>query len=237
MTDVLLPQLLVLPADDFVAGAAERIAAELTRAIRTRGECRLGLAGGGTPRPIYEALAAREDVDWGKVCFFFSDERAVGPEDEQSNFRMVRDVLFEPVAVVQNRVFRIEGERPPPEAREAYEVAFGEQPLDVLLLGMGGDGHTASVFPGAELNPASTQRVIVTESPIPPTARLSLSLRAINEAAQVILLVSGGAKATRLAEVHRQMSAGAPELPAAHVIPHSRRLLWIVDSDAAAALP
>ncbi len=236
MTDALLPEVVALSSADFASGAAERIAVAIGRAIQARGECRLGLAGGGTPRPIYVALAEREDVDWSRVSVFFGDERAVGPQDEHSNYRMVRDVLLQPVTIADDRVFRVEGERPPLEARAAYEATLGEEPLDVLLLGMGGDGHTASVFPGPELDPLAPERVIVTQSPIPPTARISLSLRAINEAGQVVLLVAGSSKAARLAEVHQQMKDGAPALPAAHVAPHSGQLVWIVDRDAAAAL-
>jgi 6-phosphogluconolactonase len=227
----------VLSPERYVQEAAAALAAHVSSVVREHGECRLGLSGGGTPQPIYRALAAREDVDWSRIRFFFGDERSVGPEDDRSNYKMVREALLDPVGAAPEHVARIQGERPPAEARDAYEHDLGDRPLHVLLLGMGGDGHTASLFPGQPLNAESDARVLVTQSPVAPTTRISLSLRAINEAAQVILLVAGGGKAARLAEVWRQMQSDAPVLPAAHVHPQSERLQWIVDRDAAAELP
>ncbi|MBL4685833.1 MAG: 6-phosphogluconolactonase [Nannocystaceae bacterium] len=236
VADPSLPTVLVSTADRFVSAAADAIATRIANVIEARGRCRLVLAGGGTPRPIYEALVGREDVAWSAVDFFWGDERAVGPDHEQSNYRMAREALLDPLGVSDAHVFRIEGERSAAEACDAYAVTLGDSPLDVVLLGMGGDGHTASLFPGDPASVEMTAAVVVTLSPKPPAVRISLSLSTINAAKHVVLLVAGSGKAERLAQVWRELADG-PQLPAARVRPTDGELLWLLDDAAAAALP
>jgi len=223
-------------ARSFVADAADRVAREMKLSIAERGHCRLALAGGGTPRPIYEALAQRTDIDWTAVSFVWGDERAVGPDDESSNYRMACRAWLDRIDVPKQQVLRIEGERPAEEARAAFEQALGDAPVDVVLLGMGGDGHTASLFPGDPGSELDT-RVVVTQSPVPPTTRISMSMRTINEARAVLMFVTGEGKAARLAEVWAQAQTTTPQLPAARVRPRSGNLHWLVDHAAAQQLP
>lgn len=225
----------VVPQAELATRAAGWIADEITARIGEVGRCRIALAGGSTPRPVYAALAGRADLDWDRIDVLWGDERAVGPDDEASNYRMARQVLLD--VVDAKHVFRIEGERAPREAASSYATTLGETPLDVTLLGMGGDGHTASLFPGGQDFPDATERVIVTRSPVEPTTRISLSLRTLNASRAVFLLVAGAGKARRLAEVHAQLAQVHPTFPAARVRPNAGRLVWIVDEAASAELP
>ena len=226
------PEIQVMPEGRFAELAARRIADAIERAVEARGGCRLALAGGSTPEPVYRALAAIEGVPFAAVDVFFGDERAVPPDDSASNYGMARRALLDGLAVPPRAVHRIEGERGAPDAARAYAEVLGDTPLDVTLLGMGGDGHTASIFPGAE-TPREGPRVIATTSPSPPHSRVSLSLGAINESRSVYFLVAGARKAARLAQVRSQIGRGEGALPAARVVPASGRLVWLLDRAAA----
>lgn len=220
---------------ELVDAAAFFIAERVTKYIEEKGRCRLALAGGSTPRPVYVRLA-RDDlansVPWQHVHVFWGDERCVPPSDEESNYYMAWSTLLSHVPVVDSNVHRIEAERGSIEAARAYSKALGDEALDLVLLGMGADGHTASLFPdSADLD--TGDRVVAAYGHVPPFDRVSISLRQINEAREVHLLVSGSDKAERLAEVWRQIENGAAILPAARVQPHSRRLFWLLDTPAA----
>ena len=220
---------------ELVDVVARVIAERIAHCIKERGNCRFALAGGATPRPIYERLAQADlagTIDWARVQVFWGDERCVGPDDEMSNYRMAYTALLAHVPVTEANVHRIEGERGPAEAARRYAETLGDQPLDLVLLGMGGDGHTASLFPDAP-DLATAERVIPTHSPVAPVDRVSISLRAINGAREVYLVVSGADKAERLAEVLQQIESGEPILPAAHVQPQSGLLYWLIDAAAA----
>lgn len=237
MTDPVLPDVVVSSPERFVDEAAAEIAAAIVDSIAARGGCRIALAGGGTPKPIYEALAEREDVEWRRVRFFWGDERAVGPEHDASNYRMVRETLLDPIGATDDQAFRIRGEDDPEQAASDYERRLGDAPLDLVLLGMGGDGHTASLFPGDPGVDETERRVVVTTSPVEPTTRISLTFRAIDEAHRVVLLVAGGGKADRLAEIWQQIASGRRTLPAARIAPGPGRLQWRLDEPAASKLP
>lgn len=217
-----------------VAGAAADLAARIERTIAAHGRCRLALAGGFTPKQVYERVARDPSLDWRRVDIFFGDERCVPADHEDSNYRMAREALLDRVAVALT-VHRIEGERPPLEAARVYEGVLGDQPLDLVLLGMGEDGHVASLFPDTPELGSAAARVVATRSPRPPAARVSLTLRAINEAGAVVFWVTGAAKADRVAEVFRQIETGAAVLPAAMVAP-AGELIWLLDAGAAARL-
>jgi len=224
---------------------AERAAAWLVQTVsatateRPDGPVRLALSGGSTPRALYRRLAAephRDRMPWDRVAIFWGDERGVGPNDEASNYRMARETLIDHVPVAA--VHRIEGERADAAAR--YETTLREaagsdgRPLDVALLGMGTDGHTASLFPGTP-GLDTEAWVMETTSPSPPARRISLTLAAINATPVIGVLVSGARKAERLAEVWAQRK-GEAKLPMARVRAH-RRLVWWMDEEAAARLP
>ncbi len=233
----MLPSLWVSESSQFVHDAAGAIAVEIERCIALRRRCRLALAGGGTPRPIYEALARSPTLDVESVEFLWSDERAVGPTDASSNYRMAREAWLDRVGVSEAQCLPVHGERTPSDARAMFERDLGQQPIDVLLLGMGADGHTASLFPGDDASSDIQARVIVTNSPVSPTTRISLSLRAINEARVVLVLVAGASKSERIIDVWRQIEAGSPQLPLAAVCPQGGALHWLLDKPAAQHLP
>lgn len=201
----------------------------------TGGRLRIALAGGTTPRRLYTRLAGDERIDWSRIEIFFGDERVVAKDDEASNFRMVREALLDHVPIPPENVHRIETERGSAGAARHYRELVSRAPLDLVLLGMGADGHTASLFPRTP-GLAEARGVVVTESPVPPKGRVSIALDVINGAREAWLLVSGADKAERLAEVYAEWHGSpAPELPAAMVRP--RRLVWLVDEDAAKRLP
>jgi 6-phosphogluconolactonase len=228
------PKVVVAAPGALAGTAADQLVAAMQSAIAARGRCRLALAGGSTPRPAYEALARSSSVDWAKVHLFFGDERCVGPADPASNYAMAKQALLDRVPIPASQVFRIEGERGPEAAAAAYRVALGDQPLDVVLLGLGDDGHTASIFPAT--TEAQGQRVVATTSPVAPFERVSLTTAALSEAHWVLFLVSGSAKAARVAEVFAEKSSLSPLLPAARVRPTSGNLVWILDPPAASRL-
>lgn len=222
-------------ADAAARETAERTAASLASAARERGRAALALAGGSTPRAAYRLLAAeplRSRVPWGSVEFFFGDERGVPPSHADANYRMAREELLEPLAIPAARVRRMEAEREDREAAAAeYEQAVraslaprgGEPAFDLVLLGMGPDGHTASLFPGS---PALDERHRLVVAVRRPEGRfgLTVTLPAIEAAREVILCATGAPKA----EMLRRVRSGDRSLPAARVRPRGR-LLWIVD--------
>ena len=201
-----------------VAAAAARIVAET---IREHDRTRLALAGGSTPRRCHELLAAMPGVPWPRVAIFFGDERCVPPESAESNYRMAADTLLDRVTV--GAVHRIAGELGADAAALAYAPLVAAAPLDLVLLGIGPDGHTASLFPGNPGLDATGYVTAVHDAPKPPPDRVSLTLRALREAQRVVILVAGADKkdAVRLA-----LAGSVP----AGLIPNAE---WLVTKDAA----
>jgi 6-phosphogluconolactonase len=216
--------------DDIAGAVAERLAVT----IRAGGH--LALSGGSTPRPAYERLAAMS-LPWGRCTIWFADERCVPPDDELSNYGMVRSALLGRLPQPGPRVERMEGERGPEEGAAAYEQRLaatfgpGMPPLDLVLLGIGPDGHCASLFPGRpELLVRDRAVVGVDTAGMEPwVPRVSLTLPAINSARSVLFAIAGADKA----EVVARAMAGDPQLPAGCVSPHSGDLTFILDPAAA----
>jgi 6-phosphogluconolactonase len=185
--------------------AADRLSVLAQDAIAARGRFRLALAGGSTPRALYAQLAARTDVDWTRVDLFFGDERTVPPEDPQSNFRMARETLLVPAGVPPENVRRLRGEDADLDgAARAYEEALGgpsAAPLDLALLGMGADGHTASLFPGTSALDVTDRQCVAVDVPAMKTRRLTLTYPTLMAARDVLFLIAGADKATTLHEV------------------------------------
>lgn len=225
------PAALAEAAADFVADA-------LRTAIESRGLARFALSGGSTPRATYEQLAdaaSSRGVDWSRVDAFFGDERAVPPDDAASNYRMAKESLLERVPIPPSRVHRIHGELPPADAAHRYAAVLGTDPLDVALLGMGEDGHVASLFPGtAALDSPAT--VLPTVAPFAPHPRITVGLSVLNASRLVVLLVAGAAKASRVEQVLQERRAGRPVLPAARVSPETGELYLFLDEAAAGLL-
>jgi 6-phosphogluconolactonase len=235
----------VLPDPAALAEAAARLVAEAAQtAIDARGRFSLALSGGSTPRDLHVRLAAsplRDRVDWSGVHIFFGDERCVPPDDERANFRMADETLLSRVAIPHEQIHRMRGELPPDEAAEGYaaelQAFFGQEPprLDLILLGMGDNGHTASLFPG--LTAVREQRRWVMAEYVAEVAmwRVTLTPVVLNLARQAVFLVAGSAKATMLRRVH-EGPFRPDELPAQIVRPSPGEVLWLVDAAAAAEL-
>ena len=216
----------------FVEGAAS--------AIAERGRFAVALAGGSTPKATYEVLARDHsgDVDWPNVHVFFGDERIVPPDHEDSNYRMAREALLDHVPV--GSVHRMRGELPPDEAAASYEAEleefFEQTPpvLDLVMLGIGEDGHTASLFPGTAALGVTDRLAVANPVPKLDTTRLTLTGPALNAAREVRFLISGAGKAEALAEI-LEGDSGPREYPAKLVRPPGGPI-WMVDYAAAGAL-
>lgn len=219
----------MVPAARFADSGADVLAAALRRSGRT-GLC-LALSGGSTPAPIYEALAGIAGIPWGTVRFYFADERAVPPDDPASNYDLARRSLFDRVPIPPTSVHRMEAERPDlDEAAERYERLLPSR-LDVLVLGIGEDGHTASLFPGSSGLEETARRVMPAESPLPPTGRLTITPVVIRSAATTILFARGGAKADAVRDALLG-PADVTDCPARL----ARGGIWVLDAEAAARL-
>lgn len=243
------PVLRILPdAAAVAAAAAAELAALAARAVAERGRVVLALAGGSTPGALYRRLAeppCRDALPWHRVELFWGDERMVPPGHPDSNYGMARAVLLEAVPVDPGRVHRIRGEDPPEQAAEDYERELarvlggapgGPPPaFDLVLLGMGADGHTASLFPGS---PALTERrrwVVAPPAAGPGPRRVSLGPRVLNRARELWVLVTGRDKAATLAAA-LEGPRDPERLPVQLLAPDAGRLVWLVDRAAAACL-
>ena len=234
----------VLPDPNEAAVAAAHEVAHVARdAIANRGVFRIALSGGSTPTLLFDALAHppfREGVPWRNVRFFFVDERCVPPDHERSNYRMARKHLFEPLAIPSDRVARMRGEDDPETAARAYEEVLaaefgGPGPafrFDFVLLGLGVDGHTASLFPGTAALLEDRRAVVANRVPTPGEWRLTLTLPVVNAARHAVFLVTGPEKSQAVAAVTKRQ---APDLPASRVHLDGGSLIWIVDEAAAGA--
>jgi 6-phosphogluconolactonase len=224
--------------------AAKHFIALAQEAVGARGRFAVALAGGSTPRAMYALLATGEfatRVDWTRVHIFWGDERCVPPDRPDSNYRMAREALLDHIPIPSDHVHRIQGEIEPALAADAYErtlQAFftpGRPCFDLILLGLGDDGHTASFFPGTAAIHEPTRWVVGHTVSKLNAWRVTLTPVAINAAANVTFLVSGATKAERLNQV--LTGPYQPDvLPAQIVQPVKGRLLWLVDSAAAAQL-
>lgn len=239
MDDAMKPPLRIEPDPATLArAAADRVVDTLRAAIDVRGRAWIALAGGSTPRATYEELAGRRDaLDWSVVEFFWSDERVVPPDHPDSNVRMAREALLDPLGIDAARIHPPRTELGADDAATAYEIELrtrapddGTPHFDLILLGMGDDGHTASLFPGgAELDVEENSLVVSSTAPFDPPERVTFTLPLIDAARSVLFVVSGAAKAPAL----RRIFDGDRDLPAARVAPRDGELLWMVDADAA----
>src|SRR5438034_512413 len=239
------PTVTIVPDPDALADAAARLTVDVAaHAIAARGRFMWALAGGETPRTTYERLALppfRERVDWRHTWVFFGDERAVPPDDAGSNYRMAHEALLSRVPIPAAQVLRIRGEAEDLEVAAAdYARALGEAfgtrrgalpRFDLVLLGLGVDGHTASLFPDSPVVREvfrAVAAVHVAAASIPQ--RLTLTLPVFNAAARVVFLVTGAEKA----KVVKAVLSERATLPAAMVRPADGELVWLLDRAAAA---
>lgn len=225
--------------------AAQRFVQSAARAIERSGRFTIALAGGSTPRKLYELLATPQwsaAVDWSKVHLFWGDERHVPPDDAESNYRMAHEALIDHVPLPTANVHRIKAEEENAEhaaqeyeqqLREFFNPDVGAWPrFDLVLLGLGPDGHTASLFPGTDVLNETTRWVAAPWVPKFAAFRITLTLPLLNNAAEILFLVSGREKAAKLREVLQD----APVLPAQFIQPSNGALLWVTDRLAASEL-
>jgi 6-phosphogluconolactonase len=224
----------IIRTKDFVREAAGLILDAARQALAQRGEFRIALSGGNTPRPVYgEVAQAGRDLPWNKVLITFGDERCVPPEDPQSNYRMARESLFDPGGIPAESILRMRGEIEPETAAREYEArltalatARGEKIYghDLILLGMGDDGHTASLFPGTTALAETDRWVVSNFVPKFNACRLTFTLPLLNEGRHVCFLVNAGKHADLIEQVLR----GDVRYPAARIQPVSGKLTWIL---------
>ena len=236
-------EIVVLPSKDAVAEAlADRTAAALRAALAEKNRVTLCLTGGSTPVPAYRRLGQAADVDWGRVHVFWGDERSVPPEHSESNYRMAAETLLGPAGVPETNVHKMPGTCPSPEGAAVYEQAleqfFGDDLwFDVLHLGMGDDGHTASLFPGTAALDEAERRVTVGHAP--PSAavrdRLTLTFPTLRQAGLCLIAAAGADKRDAFSAVLDAYDGDGPPPPAARVAVDGD-LVWLVDRDLAQGL-
>jgi 6-phosphogluconolactonase len=229
------PDLVVVPdARALARRAAERILEAVRAAVRERGRCSVALGGGSTPRATYEVLgssALAAALPWRAVDWYFGDERAVPPDHAESNYRAAVETLFASRPEALESVHRMPGDATDLEAAAREYGQRMPEALDLLLLGMGEDGHTASLFPGSPALAERSARVVVVTGPKPPNPRLTVTPPVIGAARATLVLVSGEGKAEALARALE----GPPD-PASTPAQLARGGTWIVDRAAAERL-
>jgi 6-phosphogluconolactonase len=243
-------EVFILPDGNAVARrAAEEFLRAAAEAVSRQGSFAVALAGGSTPKLLYSLLvtepAFRDNLPWERVNFFFGDERHVPPDNEQSNFRMANESLFSRAPIEPGQIFRIRAEYPDAEkAALEYEQALrayfklkeGEYPrFDLVLLGMGDEGHTLSLFPGTKALHASNRVVVRNWVGKLFTDRVTLTVPAANQANRVIFMVTRADKAPALKAV-LEGPYEPDQLPAQLIQPASGKLLWLADQAAGSML-
>jgi 6-phosphogluconolactonase len=243
------PEVIVFP--DLASGtaeAAERFAAACERAVAARGACAVALSGGDTPKPLFARLADepyRRRIPWGRLDVFWADERCVPPDDSQSNFKHARDLLLSKVPVSESRIFRMACEgRDRAGAASAYERTLrtrlsatpdGWPRFDFVLLGLGADAHTASLFPHTEAVRERDRAVVAQYVEEIEAWRMTLTVPVLRRAAETLFLAAGASKA----EAVRASLEGPPngdDVPASLIRPIDGRVTWLLDAPAAALL-
>lgn len=228
-------EVLTVTADAFATITAALITEAIRTSVAARGKCRIVLAGGRTPAAVYRMLAADEKIPWAQVSAFIGDERCVPPDHAESNYRMINDTLLSVVTMEDDRMFRLRGELGGAAAAAEYDAMLcalaGEPKFDIVLSGVGADGHTASLFPGDPMVNQATGWAMPSAAP-PPFAisdRVGLTLRALNSTRLQVVLCTGDDKKA----VRRRILGGeanAALLPAAR-LSGTERTIWVVDPD------
>jgi 6-phosphogluconolactonase len=235
--------LCVLPDAEAMSRHAALLFAERTREASSTGRCTIALSGGSTPRRFFKLLgsAFRDLVPWGDLHVFWVDERCVPPEHQDSNFRTAHETFLSHVPVPSSNIHRITGELPPEEAARAYESElrrhFGERlpSFDLILLGVGEDGHTASLFPGSASLAERARTAIPVYAERLNSWRVTLTLPVLNNASLALFLAAGPAKSHVIGTI---LGCGAhgEAYPAALISPDRGEVQWLIDREAAGSL-
>lgn len=220
----------IIHSDNFLRDAQALIERAADTAIFERGVFRIALSGGNTPRPVYEALA-KTHAAWKKWVFTFGDERCVPPDDVQSNFRMAKESLFDHAPIPAENILRIRGEDSPEVAASGYEAVLREQAgeaaiyrHDLVLLGMGDDGHTASLFPDTTALQEAEAWVVANYVPKFDTHRITMTYPLLNAARQVCFLVNSKGKD----EMLKNVFSGDFDFPCVKIRPSQGNLIWLL---------
>jgi len=229
---------------ELIIATTEKIIDTIEQSIQKHGLCNIALSGGNTPYDIYSLLAEnsyRDSVDWSCVHLFWGDERMVSPDHPDSNYGMTRQTLLAHIAIPEDNVHRIRGEIAPEQASIEYTELLHDHfkkdssHFDLILLGIGEDGHTASLFPGTDAVVENNQPVTAVFVPKFNTWRVTMTLPVLNAAREIIFLASGSSKSNI---VQRILSIEQPtkDIPATLVNPENGMVHWMMDSDAAALI-
>jgi 6-phosphogluconolactonase len=236
-----IPEIKVFPTPPLVAEeAANRIVAQAAEFMALQERFSIVLSGGSTPKTLYELLASpayRDQIDWTRVHVYFGDERCVPPDHPDSNYRMASEALLSHVPIPGDNVYRMRGEIDPEAAATEYgqllKERFGDAGPDLVLLGMGDDGHTLSLFPGTTALQETRHRCVSNFVQKLNVWRITLTAPFVNRAAQILVLVAGAGKASRVQEVLEGEKAPQRN-PIQLIDPASGRITWLLDAEAAA---
>jgi 6-phosphogluconolactonase len=236
-----IPEIKVFPTPPLVAEeAANRIMAQAAEFMALQERFSIVLSGGSTPKTLYELLASpayRDQIDWTRVHVYFGDERCVPPDHPDSNYRMASEALLSHVPIPGDNVYRMRGEIDPEAAATEYgqllKERFGDAGPDLVLLGMGDDGHTLSLFPGTTALQETRHRCVSNFVQKLNVWRITLTAPFVNRAAQILVLVAGAGKASRVQEVLEGEKAPQRN-PIQLIDPASGRITWLLDAEAAA---
>jgi 6-phosphogluconolactonase len=214
--------------------AAEVLARKIQAAVQARGRCTIALSGGSTPGPVYQELGdsdLAQKVPWSQLEIYFADERAVPIGDPESNYRLVKETLLRLHPEVLGQVYRMPADAPDRDQAAKRYARRLPDPLDLLGLGMGPDGHTASLFPGSAALDEKVERVVAVRAPKPPAERMTITPAVIERARAIVVIVSGSEKAPMLARA----LTGDPD-PKSVPAQLLRHATWVVDQAAAGSL-
>ena len=232
--------------DELYRAAADHFAGVVKQAVRSRGVASVALSGGGTPQRLFQLLAQlpfKASIPWETVHFYWGDERCVPPDDQESNYGQAHELLLRHVDIPDGNIHRIKGEINPVEASKDYDRVLkqyapphSEWPrFDLVLLGMGEDGHTASLFPGSPVEVLTPTLAVTAHYEDRPAERVTLTPPVINSARLIVFMVVGANKALTLGKVLN--GPYQPELiPAQRIAPEDGKLIWLVDEAAASQL-
>lgn len=220
--------------DELRRMAAELLAKKIRTAVQARGRCTLALSGGSTPGPVYEELGTSdlaESIPWSQLQIYFADERAVPADHPESNYRLVKDTLLRAHPEVLGQMFRMPADAPD---RDQAARRYGRRlpdPIDVVVLGMGPDGHTASLFPGSPALDEEEERVVAVTAPKPPPDRMTITPPVIRGARSIVMIAAGAEKAPAVAR-----ALGGVEDIKTTPAQLARRATWILDQAAAGTM-
>lgn len=240
-----MPQHIFASVEDVLRGLADFFVARANQAVAARGRFSVALSGGSSPKRLYELLASpayRGQVPWAQTYFFFGDERPVPPTDAQSNYRLAKTALLAPLRIAPDHVFAVAIQLPPAEAAQAYTRTIGaffegeKAQFDLVLLGLGDNAHTASLFPHTAVLAATTADVQAVFVPEVDTYRFTFTAPLINQARAVAFLVFGADKAAAVRQVLRG-KRNSEQYPAQLIAPAAGEATWFLDAASAAELP